>query len=381
MAKIEFSKHFDAKIGNLSRACQDCLEGSKTVLFVTGICPRHCYYCPISEEKWQKDDVYANEWKTASFEDLKEEIRLCSSTGVGITGGDPLARLDRTVEFIKKLKSEFGKKFHIHLYTSLDLVNKETLQKLFDAGLDEIRVHPYLEDKKLWQRIHLLTEFGWEKTVEIPVIPELKQNIKELMEFCKGKIDFMNLNEFEMSHTNCAELEKRGYKVKNSLSHGVKQSEETAKELLEYAQKNADYNIHYCSSQSKDRQMAKRIKKRAKNIIKPYDVETDEGTLIRGVIYPDGLQPGFGYTKKLAQLSKKEKDGFLRVLKQKKKELLHLLRLSNSSMHIDIFKPRIIASPKVVEKNFEKIKKLGMIPAIVEEYPTQDSLEVMVNFL
>jgi len=381
MPKIELSKHFDAKIGSLSRACQDCLDGNKTVLFITGVCPRHCYYCPISEEKWQKDDVYANEWKTSKWEDIKQEIKLCNSSGVGITGGDPLARLDRTVEFIQRLKKEFGKSFHIHLYTSLDLLTKQSLQKLFDAGLDEIRVHPYLEDEKLWQKIELLSGFGWEKTVEIPVIPDLKQNIKKLMDFCKGKIDFLNLNEFEMSHTNSEDLEKKGYRVKNSLSHGVKKSEEAAKELLEYAQTNVDYNVHYCSSQSKDKQMSKRIKKRAKNIVKPYDVETEEGTLIRGCLYFEELKPGFSYTKKIGLLEEQKKQEYLKILKQKKAELLKDLRLSNSSMHIDLLKLRIITSPRVVEKNFQKIKKLGLVPAIVEEYPTQDSLEVQVHFL
>lgn len=381
MRPIEKSKLFDAKAGSLSKGCSECLQGNKTVLFITGVCPRHCYYCPLSEEKWQRDDIYANEWKTSDFENIKEEIKLCNSSGVGITGGDPLARIDRTVEFIKRLKKEFGKKFHIHLYTSLDLINKENLERLYNAGLDEIRVHPYLEDKKLWPKIDLLASHSWEKTVEIPVIPNLKQNIKELMDFCKDRIDYMNLNEFEMSHTNSEELQKRDYEVKDSLSHGIKGSEETAEELLQYAKEKTDYNLHYCSSKTKDAQMARRIKKRAKNIVKPYDIETDEGTLIRGCIYFEELKPGFSYTKKIAELPEEKKQNLLRKLKEKKKELLSELRISNSSIHIDSLKARIIVSAKVIEKNSEKIKMLGLVPAIVEEYPTQDSLEVQVSFL
>jgi uncharacterized protein len=379
MKSIEKSSLYDAKLGTLSHGCTECLQGNKTVLFVTGVCPRHCYYCPLSEEKWLKDASYANEWKIQDINNIIEEIKLCDSTGIGITGGDPLAKFDRTIEFIQKLKQEFGKQFHMHLYTSLDLVTLDKLKMLFSAGLDEIRVHPDLENKMLWEKISLLKQFLWDTTVEIPVIPHLKQQTKELMQFCNNKIDFMNLNELELSYTNNDELLKRDYHVKESLSHGAKGSQETAMELLEYA-KQFSYNVHYCSSHSKDVQMQKRIKKRAKNAKFSTDLETDEGTLIRGIIYLKGLEPGFNYQKKIALLSQIEKENALKTLKEAKKEFSTLLRVPSANLHIDPIKLRLITSINIVEKHADSIKKKGFLPAFVEEYPTQDSLEVQVQF-
>ncbi|MCI0469558.1 MAG: radical SAM protein, partial [Nitrospirae bacterium] len=66
-------------------------------------------YCPISEQKAKKDVIYINEWPTRSLMDLVTEIRMCSSKGAGITGGDPLARLDRTVRYIRHMKRILGK--------------------------------------------------------------------------------------------------------------------------------------------------------------------------------------------------------------------------------------------------------------------------------
>ena len=48
---------------------------------------------------------------------------------------------------------------------------------------------------------------------------------------------------------------------------------------------------------------------------------------------------------------------------------------------IDKRKHRLLLSRKNVKKFAKRIKKLGYKPAIVEEYPTWDQLEIEVNFL
>ena len=102
------TRYHSWKLGALPKGCRLCVQGRKSVLFVTGLCPKHCYYCPISDKKKDKDVVYINEWPTKDWKNIFKEIQLCSSKGAGITGGDPLARLGRTVSFMRMLKKKFG---------------------------------------------------------------------------------------------------------------------------------------------------------------------------------------------------------------------------------------------------------------------------------
>ena len=59
--KIEKTKFYSKKIGSLARGCKQCVKGEKLVLFITGVCPRNCWYCSISEKKKNKDVIFANE--------------------------------------------------------------------------------------------------------------------------------------------------------------------------------------------------------------------------------------------------------------------------------------------------------------------------------
>src|SRR5438128_1551117 len=87
------------------------------VLFVTGLCSFHCFYCPVSDEKMYKDVVFADEKRVTRDEDVLEEAHAIQATGAGITGGDPLDAVERTCHYIRLLKHEFGRRFHTHLYT------------------------------------------------------------------------------------------------------------------------------------------------------------------------------------------------------------------------------------------------------------------------
>ena len=54
----------------LSQGCRMCYEGAKMVLFVTGICGKNCFYCPVSNERREKDVIFANENRVQKDEDL-----------------------------------------------------------------------------------------------------------------------------------------------------------------------------------------------------------------------------------------------------------------------------------------------------------------------
>lgn len=133
----------------LTDGCLCCREGAKMVLFVTGLCRRDCFFCPLSEDRKNRDVIFANERAVLSDADVLEEARAMDAKGTGITGGEPLLEFGKTVHYIRLLKNEFGKAHHIHLYTSTAPAEPE-LKALAEAGLDEIRFHPPVE---LWTRL------------------------------------------------------------------------------------------------------------------------------------------------------------------------------------------------------------------------------------
>jgi len=363
MSKIMKTKYCSFKTGNLSEGCKLCVKGRKSVLFITGICPKKCFYCPISEIKKDKDVIYINELKTSKFKEISNEIDLCSSKGVGITGGDPLARISRTCRFIIKLKQKYGADFHIHLYTSLVLASEKKLKQLYDSGLDEIRFHPDLESEKFWNKASLFKKFNWDVGMEIPILPGLYDNTKRLILFVKDKVDFINLNELEYSDNDT--YNERNYRVKDSLSYAIKGSLNLGKKLLNLCDKEG-IPCHLCTAKLKDSvQLKNRMDLRLKNVKKWYDIISEDGNLIRGVIYP--IKPTG------------TKEEYL------KKVNLNSLRRSNGKIkyktELDKSKKRILINPITLLNNVDYFKKKGLVPAIVKEYPTSDQFELEVDFL
>lgn len=378
---IENTKYFSKKIGDLPKGCKQCVLGKKTVIFITGICPRNCFYCPISSSRKNTDVIFINEVPLESetdFNTIFEESESHNSTGAGITGGDPLSKLNRTVKFIEKLKEHFGKDYHIHLYTSLDLVNHESLKKLYDAGLDEIRFHLDLYSKKLWDKLSLAKEFSWDIGVEIPVVPDTEKKTKDLIDFINDKVMFLNLNELEFSETNESELVFRGYDVKNNYSYAVKRSSDTALRLMKYVEKKK-YNlrVHFCTAQLKDGvQLLNRMRLKAENLKLDTDIKTKSGTLIRGCIFLKELSP-----KKLktTEILGNQDPKIIEQLKDAKSNLESNFK---EKIHLDTRKKRLLVSAKKLTMLYENQKLPTLYDyVIIEEYPTFDAIELDLNFL
>ncbi|MFH1071820.1 MAG: radical SAM protein [Nanoarchaeota archaeon] len=375
------TKQYSYAAGMLAEGCQQCVRGEKTVLFITGLCGQGCYYCPLSDQKYGRDVVFANEWEVGKdIRKLFKEIEFCSSKGAGITGGDPLVTLQRTTRWIRLLKKRFGKRFHIHLYTPLRLVNEKRLHALYSAGLDEIRFHPDIEKEEDWKKIILAKKYSWKVGVEVPVIPGKKANYKMLIDYISAiPIDFLNLNELETADNKVSKVGAKGFRTKNRLSYGIRGSEHLGKELVKYC---ATKNLaaHYCSATLKDRvQLANRIKKRAKNIAQLFDVVTNEGLLVRGAIYDD-IVPGAGYRKRIARINqdKKAKGKIIKKLSLLRKKIMKEHHVLKQYITVDDQKLRILIAPWLLEKIH---KHLNNSSAIVTEYPTHDQFEVEVAFL
>ena len=377
---ITQNKFYSYNRGALPAGCQHCVRGEKLVLFVTGICPRRCYFCPISDEKYGKDVTFANERRIFQEQDLLTEADLMQAKGAGITGGDPLSVIDRTVADIQKLKQNYGRTFHLHLYTSLVLVTPEKLQALYDAGLDEIRFHPDFDDKKLWPKLELARQFPWAIGVEIPCIPGKQQQICELIDYIQDKVQFLNLNELEISDNSFSQLGQMGFKTKDRFSYAIEGSLELGFQLISNVEKKGyPLAVHLCTAKLKDKvQLGNRFKRESRGMKRPFDIVTKEGALIRGALYLPELAPGFGYRRKLTEINKEDYLVKLRVLLPMVAAKAHL---DKEDYCLDLDKPRILISAKVVYRYAAVFKEFGLLPARVMEYPTADQLEIEIDFV
>jgi len=376
---IKKTKFYSYKTGNIAKGCQLCVKGRKSVLFATGLCPRDCFFCPISDYKKNNDVIFINELeiKELEIDKLIKEIKVSKSKGVGITGGDPLSKINRTTGFIKILKEKFSKQFHIHLYTSFIHVTKNNLQKLANTGLDEIRFHPDLDSDKSWDNINNAKGFDWQIGIEVPVIPDKEKEIMKLIDFFKDKVDFFNFNELEISDNKNVERFKKKYSLKDKSSYAIKDSEELGLKLLNYCNKNK-INAHFCSVKLKDKvQLANRIKLRAKSIKLNTDKVDKQGLLKRGIIY-SAIVPGMSYDSVLFNLKTRDREKEIEDLKQLQKRLNMVFNIPKNKLFIDTKKLRIITSVNIAKS---LVKKIPEQCAIVLEYPTADQLEVEIELI
>jgi pyruvate formate-lyase activating enzyme-like uncharacterized protein len=339
--------------GELPKGCKFCRQGRKMVMLVTGLCKLSCFYCPLSARKKGKDVIYANEKLVEKDEDVFYEAKTIDALGSGITGGDPLEVLDRTLYYIELLKKEFGEEHHVHLYTAYT-PDDEILHKLENAGLDEIRFHiPFNYWKKMSGSDYEKTIKDALKTnmmvgVELPALPDFKEVLMNLSIHLNDLgVHFLNLNELEYSETNWDGLIGRHYEVRHETSNAIKGSQWVADDIL----KKIDTNmaLHYCSSRFKDGvQLKRRLKRRAKNTKKESDIVSEEGLFIKGIVECDDL------------------GGVYEQLKEK-------FRIPGELIFIDKEKERLEIAPWILEEIHEKINYPCFI---VEEYPTADRLEV-----
>jgi len=267
-------------IGSLPVGCRYCLAGAKAVIFITGRCLDKCWYCPISRDKFGKDIIYVNERRVYSLSDIVDEIYRIGGLGAGITGGDPILVLDRTYNVISMLKREFGRKFHVHLYTSGRLVDKDVLDILESSGLDEIRFHIYSLD--LLDRIEQALDYGMDVGVELPFIP-LEKYIeylkKVLLILDEIGVKFINLNEFEVSEANVEKVLLHGLTPAGITVEGI---ENKAIKFLKWALENTRrILIHYCTVKFKDNvQFRLRMLRKSLNTMGLHEIPTRDGTLI-----------------------------------------------------------------------------------------------------
>ncbi|MDF1538177.1 MAG: 4Fe-4S cluster-binding domain-containing protein [Candidatus Thorarchaeota archaeon] len=357
----------DSKIvGELPKGCKLCAKGTKMVLFVTGLCDSSCYYCPLSEERANQDSTYADEMLVTDDEGIFEEVNAIGAEGAGISGGDPLCRLERTLDFITKLKHEFGKKFHLHLYTSKADITSEELLELERVGLDEIRFHPQGTD---WSGIERALKTTMSVGIEVPAIPGKTRQLMDLAQRAEQiGVSFVNLNELETSETNFERLMSMGMKLTSLEKASVQGSAETAIEVVEWATENLkDITVHFCTARYKDAiQLRNRLERRLERVIRPFELrDDDDPLLILGVIRAIHGQ----------QIDIEDLTAIYNTLQNEYDVPSDLMNVDSTRQRIEIAPWVLEELAKDLKRLFAKKQKLEM--GIVYEYPSWDRLQTL----
>jgi hypothetical protein len=341
MKAIGKTKFDSYSLNGIPRGCELCVVGRKMVLFITGVCSRNCSYCPLSEKRKNVDKIWANERECKNVSEVFDEIKKSEAQGMSITGGDPLIRLDRTLEYASAIKKKFGKKFHIHIYLSTKLVNEDNLRKL-SSVIDEVRFHPDIDSNNInleIEKIKFASKFWPVENigVEIPLFPDKIDKEIEMLLKLESYISFVNLNELEIGESNLNYMAKKyklqegGYVVSGSLEGGLKIIEH-------FKNKKSKLKIHLCTANTKN---WFQFKNRLKNYeVLPFGKKTSEGMVIYFVVEDAG------------QIEK-------------------IKNLKGIKFYNDVEKKRIIISNKDVRKLMNKFDVFR-----VEEFPTADRIEV-----
>ncbi len=357
-----------------TEGCIQCQMGSKLVLFITGHCHWMCDYCPLSENRREIDWMFANERRVdiGDWQAVIEEARAMNATGAGITGGDPVMARDRVLEACKILKNEFGDDFHLHMYTSIPF-KAEWANDFAEAGLDEIRFHFLdMESEKYTQTMAACVESGMLTGVEIPCEPDKEDELMELLETMRDMpVQFLNLNELEITVGNHDNMEIRGFNLSEEITAGAAGSGELATRMRDRVMAASigaadpedgtvrepyPYHLKFCTATYKDSgQLRRRFIRRGEHTISPHEILTEDGTLLFGAV----------------DCSQEDSEGWI-------EEIHTETGLPRRFMLYDSENERIELPLSMAE---ELVGEIDAPISLVEVHPTHERLEMTVVYL
>jgi len=268
-------------LGELSPGCRTCGEGSWACLFLTNRCSANCFFCPRDPS-----ENYEPKVENITFsapEEYSDFIRLLGYRGVGISGGDPLLRMELLLDYLRAIRANHSRDIYTWLYTSGINITEGAIRALRDAGLDEVRLNIAAMDYEP-TKIRIASKYIDNVTVEIPAIPnDYEKLITILPELCRSGIRYLNLHELHVPDNKIAEFKEMGYNTLTKYDLCVEDSEICAFNImLESINKNLPLSINYCSRLYKYRvQSALRRKRIASFTALPHEEVAESGYIRR----------------------------------------------------------------------------------------------------
>jgi pyruvate formate-lyase activating enzyme-like uncharacterized protein len=266
----------------VSPGCRLCGEGHWSCLFVNNRCNCNCFYCPAPQVDTAIPETQGLTFDTP--ENYIAYIKKMGFKGVALSGGEPLLTFDKTIDFLAKIKKEFGSSVYVWMYTNGTLLDEEKATILAKTGLDEIRFDLTATDyntKKLKLALGKIPNV----TVEIPAIPEEIEQLKNMVvELDSLGVNYLNLHQIRLTPYNLKNLLNRNYTFLHGHRVTVLESELAALEIISFVFKQGlKLPVNYCSFHYKNHYQKAAFRKKAAQFVLHGQEEINENGFIRSL--------------------------------------------------------------------------------------------------
>jgi len=286
----------------VSPGCRLCGEGQWSCLFINNRCNCNCFYCPAPQV-----DTAIPETQGLTFENPENYIAYIKKMGfkgVALSGGEPLLTFDKTIDFLTKIKKEFGSSVYLWMYTNGTLLDAEKATILAKTGLDEIRFDLTATDyntKKLKLALGKIPNV----TVEIPAIPEEIEQLKNMVvELDSLGVNYLNLHQIRLTPYNLKNLLNRNYTFLHGHRVTVLESELAALEIISFVFKQGlKLPVNYCSFHYKNHYQKAAFRKKAAQFVLSGMEETNDNGFIRTLSLHGISMPIESLKNKLLQIA------------------------------------------------------------------------------
>jgi pyruvate formate-lyase activating enzyme-like uncharacterized protein len=379
--------------GDLSPGCLICGQGDWLCLYTKSKCTARCFFCPQDGKRKEEPHLYYDmRIKFDTPQVTIDYLDRFKMRGISFSGGEPFVALGEILKHIKRIKKRFGKDMYIWIYTNGDLVNKDKLMRLKEAGLNEIRFNISSRNYDL-RPAELAVNIIDTVTVEIPAIPEDYEIVKKcLVKMQDIGVKHLNLHGLQASPFNYNNFLKRGYTFLHLPNYPIFESELCALELIKYAVDNKiTLPINYCSNTYKFNFQGRGNRMKLVHFVKEnFEEVTDLGYIRR--LSAEGRQADI---KKLVEILKADKrnNNLWKLSNNETKIFMHwalikYLDFNKFKLNILYFEPRFMAdleinnadsNNKVIDLNYKKKLRIEKIPVTQLNKMSRIAIEIFHN--
>lgn len=240
------------------KGCVSCLFGDGLGgIRKTNKCNLLCKFCYYHDNIDSQDEIPDGMWEIGETLFYEEDIDLLLSiqkkpSGVAYVYLEPFLEIEKYYGVIKKL-SDAG--IYQHMYTNGSLCTRENLQKLGEAGLNELRFNlgAVKCNDKVIEFMKIAKEYIPMVGIETPMTPEFYDAFQEKKEqILATGIDFMNCAELHFGEDNINNyVGEKMYMARRGYISPIWSREITLKFMKQAVEENWPMVVHDCSNHTK----------------------------------------------------------------------------------------------------------------------------------